>query len=759
MTSSPARGGGQGGGLGGGVLLFTSFETYKPLPRVLDTVGQVFGQLLEQNGVQWLALDDNARANIALQIFKQIPVLWIWDNVEPVAGFPTGSDSPWSKAEQEALALFLRMAKNTKAKFLLTSRRDENQWLGNLPTRITLPPMPMQERVQLARALAGKQNGKLEDVADWEPLLKFTQGNPLTLTVLVGQALRLALPVTDKDPERQKAKRKAKIQEFLEQLRKGEAAFDDEASQGRSKSLGASLNYGFEHTFSEPERKVLALLHFFQGFVEVLVLQVMAGDPTVFPEQKDWFLPELEHLTRDTGILLLDRAAETGLLSAHGNGFYSIHPALPWYFKSLFEQYYMETPSLPSPQAGDESDSPPARGGSRRGAARAFVESLGELGDYYHNQYGAGNREVIGFLRAEEANLLFSRQLARKHEWWHAITSAMQGLRSLYNHTGRRAEWKRLVDEIVPDFVETETDGPLPGREEQWSLVTEYRVRLIEEAREWAEAERLQRVRVDWERRRAAAFLSQPAQGLDAGAKHAIRSLAASLHELGQIQREIGIKECVEAYREALSLLEKIDDNSAAASAAFNLGHAYKNLPALRNLDEAEGWYRSSLELRAEGDRKGRGGCMAQLGLVAYEQFNDARQAQKPNDELNKHLNAALGYYQQALMLLPPDAVDDLAVAHNQMGLIYVDAGNQERALQHYNEAVRYFEAAGDFYKAGGTRRNVAIALANSGRLSDGLLYARAALRDFEKYGDATLKEQEEMKGLIAWIEGLGAKK
>ena len=76
----------------------------------------------------------------------------------------------------------------------------------------------------------------------------------------------------------------------------------------------------------------------------------------------------------------------------------------------------------------------------------------------------------------------------------------MQGLRKLYAHTGRRAEWKRLVEEIVPDFVDPETDGPLPGREEQWGLVTEYRVRLAQEERQWAEAERLQTVHVDWDR-------------------------------------------------------------------------------------------------------------------------------------------------------------------------------------------------------------------------------------------------------------------
>ena len=33
---------------------------------------------------------DEDRMKVTLQIFQQIPALWIWDNVEPVNGFPSG---------------------------------------------------------------------------------------------------------------------------------------------------------------------------------------------------------------------------------------------------------------------------------------------------------------------------------------------------------------------------------------------------------------------------------------------------------------------------------------------------------------------------------------------------------------------------------------------------------------------------------------------------------------------------------------------
>jgi TPR repeat protein len=571
----------------------------------------------------------------------------------------------------------------------------------------------MTERLQLARALAEKHGRRAVVMKDWRPLLAFSDGNPLALTVLVGQALREELASHDA------------VAAFVEKLRTGEAKFDDVESEGRSRSLGASLGYGFEHAFNEGERRQLALLHLFQGFVDVDALKTM-GHP-----EMPWCLPEVRGLSRDDGIALLDRAAEVGLLTRHGGGYYGIHPALPWFFRGLFERHYGE---------------------SKEAATRAFVEAMGGLGNYYFAQYDDGNRDVISALRAEEANLLQARRLARVHGWWHRVTSAMQGLRQLYHHTGRRAEWKRLVEEIVHDFVDPETEGPLAGREDDWGLVTEYRARLAQEERNWAEAERLQQVDVEWERRRAAPLLARARESLDSNERNTVRSLAASLHELGEIRRELGREACVASYKESLELSESIGERAGAAACAFNLGHAYKDLSALRDLDQAVYWYRRSLELRDERDRLGRGRCLAQLGNVVYERFKDARARKAGTDELLRHLNEAAGFYHQALELTPPDAVHELAVAHNALGAIYGDAGDLDRALPHYRDSIRYEEAQGNLYGASQTRFNVAVDLAGAGRLQDALAYAEAALRGFESYGESAAEMIQRTRGLIEWI-------
>jgi tetratricopeptide (TPR) repeat protein len=729
----------QTGGLRGPIL-FTSFEQYKPFTQILSAVEETYRPVLEQNNIQWLALSDDDRLKLTMQIFQQIPPLWIWDNVEPIHGFPAGADSAWSLSEQRELRTFLQIVTaQSKTKFLLTSRRDEREWLGDLPKRVTLPPMPMQERVRLSRALADKQGKKIAAVKDWLPLLRFTQGNPLTITVMVGQALRDGISS------------QAQIETYLNKLHNGETAFDDEASEGRSKSLGASLSYGFEQAFNEDERKVLALLHFFQGFVDVDVIRQMGALKKITGE--DLSLDEVHGVTRETVIAILDKAADIGLLTAHGGGYYTIHPALPWFFRSLFEGEYPTTDE--GQQTEDERQRTEKASVIRPPslvALRAFIESMGALGNYYHDQYEDGNRDVIAPLRREEPNLLHARSLARQHGWWQAIINTMQGLQTLYDHTGRRAEWKRLVEEIVPDFVGAD-DLPLSGREEQWSIVTQHRVMLAEESRDWSEAERLQSVRVDWNRRRAESLLARPVESLSGNEKNTLRTLGTSLHELGEIQREMGQPDCVKSYQETFEITQRIGDVSVAV-AAFNLGRAYTELPTLRNLDEAERWYQRALELENPNDKKGRATDLGQLGFVAYERFKDAKKEGKAEKEILKYLNAAVDYYQQALALLPPDAVDDLAVTHNQLGVIYKNAGNLEKALYHYNQDIYYDEVAGNIYGAGQTRFNIALMLFQNGRTSDALLYARAALRNFESYGGRAKDMEDRAKGLIGEIEG-----
>jgi tetratricopeptide (TPR) repeat protein len=166
----------------------------------------------------------------------------------------------------------------------------------------------------------------------------------------------------------------------------------------------------------------------------------------------------------------------------------------------------------------------------------------------------------------------------------------------------------------------------------------------------------------------------------------------------------------------------------------------------------AEHWYRRSLDLRAKEDHMGRAGCLAQLGSVEQERFRDARKANRPSEECIGYLSKAAEYYQQALKMFPLNAVSELATTHNQLGIVYAEAGQIDVALHHYRESIRYCEAMQDRFAAGQTRYNAALGLANAGRFADAREWAQSALRDYQACENADQEVLRTLK-LLGWIE------
>lgn len=408
----------QSGGLGTepeepGILLWSSFESHSPMAP-FDAFERVFAGRLMREGV-WAAAGLEERREIALQVLREEPSLWVWDNVEQIGSF--------EEEERRSLADFLRDLGETRCKVLLVGRRPEEEWLGSLPCRIALPPMPMEERGALTIRIAALHGLAVRELMSFAPLLRFSQGNPLTLSFLLDEALRKG------------CRQREEVDAFLAALRLGEG----------EDSFG--LLSAYEQTFGEEARQRLALLHLFQGHVDLNVLCWM-GHP-----EAPWCLPQIRNLGRGSWTALLAQAAEAGLLTSRGKDCYGFHPALPLFLRSLFERCWQ---------------------GADLAAARAFAESMAGLGSYYHREFQAGNRDVMAGLLAQEANLLHARTLARDNGWWSAVVNAMQGLETLYLHTGRQDEWKRLVRETVPEFVDPETEQPLPGREELRDAVNDF---------------------------------------------------------------------------------------------------------------------------------------------------------------------------------------------------------------------------------------------------------------------------------------------
>lgn len=722
------------GGLGEQPLvLLASFESHTDLGNLLNQIGQPLARILTSPAVDWTAENDPAeRVNIVRRILRTVPILWIWDNVEPVAGFPEGTESQWTAAEQNDLRDFLKQLKldtASKVKVLLTSRRDEAKWLSGIPHRIGMRRMRNSDAAKLALKLGEEKNIKASEIADWQPLLDYCAGNPLTLRVLVGQAVKAGL------------RGRMRIADFVEAIRSGEQQIEDaDEKQGRDKSLGASLDYGFRNAFKEDELPIIALLHLFQGTVDVVALRVMGeADEHALPELKG---QSTEHLTG-----LLERAKDTGVLTHLMATRFTIHPALPWFLRQLFAWHY-------DGQAGRSTSTT---------AVGAWVDAVGALGNYYHDQFGDGNSGVIDLLELEEDNLLHARRVAHRNQWWSPVTSCMQGLRNLYEYQGRRAEWARLVEESRPDYC-TGNDEPIPGREDAYGLMMGYRVDLaLGYEHNLVKAAALQEKLVGLHRQQAAAAQALPAHApLDAEQRNRMRTLGVSVFTLGHILSQQDNAECLKPYRESLEIDRRIGDKAAQSVVEYNLGHAYKNVPAIRDLDAAEAAYQRSLDLRAPNDALGRSNCIKQIGMVHYQRFLNARKGQEPVETM-RHAQAAEKHYLDGLRLCPKDAVTQLAPMHSALAILYANVGQLDNARKHYELDAKYEEEAGNRFGAGQTRFNIALMYGRAAGHEDqpsqrraslirARAYAEAALRDFQHYQGRATDLEAEAQGLLEEI-------
>lgn len=717
------------------VVLFTSFEHYKDLGDILNQVGHTFSSLLQAYGIEWHALNESEeRRKIVLQLLREVPVLWIWDNVEPVAGFPAGAESAWTAEEQEELAGFLKQIKEdnaTEVKILLTSRRDEQQWLHGIPYRVPMQRMSHVDGAGLALKLGEIKGLTRGEIADWGPLLDYCGGNPLTLRVVAGQAVKMGL------------RGREQIEQFIQSIRDGEQHIEDvDESEGRDKSLAASLDYGSRHAFNEDETLIIALLHLFQGMVDVHTLELMG-------RVGDHGLPEVPKYSREQLASLLERAGDIGLLVHLGSTQYRIHPAVPWFLRQLFARHYN----------GQDGHS------SAEAALRSWVEAEGELSNFHHSRFIKGQRQAISALALEEDNLLHARRVARREGWWRRVISAMQGLEQLYECQGRTTEWARLVTEIVRDFC-TKDEEPVSGREEDYGLVMGYRVRIAaDQNRDLAHAQVLQEKVVAWSRAQAAAALALPKSSpLDNVQTYQIRNLSVALSTLANIQCEKGNGDCVHLYREAIEYDRRIGHATEEAICHFNLGHAYKNIPSIRDLDAAEREYHRSLELTDPDDSLGRSRCLHQIGAVSHDRFRDALQDNQPEERQFRHARKAQQYYQRGLGLCPVDAVSDLAKSYNVLGSFFLEIDAPENAQPLFEECLKMFEKADDSYGAGQTRNNLALIYWRSAvrthspkRKKELLLrahaYAEASLRDFQHFHGHCASEETKVRGLLDAIE------
>jgi tetratricopeptide (TPR) repeat protein len=708
--------------------VYTSFEHYLPLAGVLDQLADRFARAI---GVDWLSLQDvQARRAAALRLLQSRPVLWIWDNVEPVNGFPPGAASLWTVEEQTELLEFLRDAGGTQARILLASRTDERRWLGALPERVALPPLDLLERFQLATAVAREAHAALGPASDWMPLLEFSGGNPMALTILIRQALRMGLS------------RGEEIAAFIERLRKGEAEFTDEKSELRSASLAASLQYGFEDAFDEKERRRLALLQLFQGFVDAETLDLVctaAGEPTA-------------EGVKETGALLA-RAAAIGQLTSIMEAYYTIHPALPWFFRRMMRKYF---------------------GGKEEELARAFIRAEAHVGTGVEGHYEMESRGIVAHLQYEEANLRHALRQALELQMWDEAAELVSPIAALYRHLGRNIELTRLVGQIAALLIDPETHRAQAGvSEKAWLAALWFKAELDRDAGRLESAEAMQTMLVgyawnaanplvDRAAVEAAAATSESAhskrqpeilrvrRNMDKKETGKVTSLSARLNALGQTQRLRGLAECTGTYKLAWALSAGIGDWRTAAACCDNLMLAYTGIVDTKDLDKSMYWAKKSLELATKVGPHWWSRAHAGVGRVWRHRFlQTLGTGERRMDYLSQ---AERDLLKAEKWLLNISTLADKTLVHSELGNVYTYLGQPQAALDHFQKALRFDEESGKFREAADLRFNISLMLGNADEFDAAIQYAEAALAGYEGLNLGDLLQAQQIPLLLIYL-------
>jgi tetratricopeptide (TPR) repeat protein len=586
------------GGLDGPAFFF-SFENHLPPNRVCNRVGEMFGDVLRAQGIEWQALDDIQRREVALQILRQVPCLLIWDHFEPVAGFPPGTRSIWTDEEQQELMGFLRDLRGGATKVIITSRRGE-AWLGNICYRMSIDGLDYREAREFASAILARRDVRLPkpqfDSVDRDPyqrLLTYLRGNPLALQLIVPE-------LTRSDPLA-----------VLQELQALETHLpDDGESEGRTPSLSATVGYGFDQLDLAVRRR-LSLLALFHVSVSPQVLETMCQGASMPAELQ----------ARDTAAWQtdLDAAAHIGLLHRHDRDIYEIHPALPWVFQTNLQRHYEDTiPVL----------------------VDAYTDAYGVLAETSFQQFPISPEHVIAILRLEEANLHHALQLARTRQRWQAAQGILYGLRTLLTTLGRWADWESIAEEVKAEISDPAGE-PLTGRERLWNAVQGHLAEIAmfygrldtseaiyQHLGAYYETQGEQRNaavavhqlgRIAQERRRFDEARTSYQKSLEiAEMLGDLRLTTTTLHSLGTIAQETAELDKAEVwYRRGLEISERSNDQYAIGSALHQLGTIAQERG---RLEEARAWYQQSLEIaQRSGNQRGIATALHQLGIICQE--------------------------------------------------------------------------------------------------------------------------------------------
>jgi tetratricopeptide (TPR) repeat protein len=527
-------------------------------------------------GAQFALLDRAQRQGVVEEALITRRLLLIWDNFESVHTLPdpTHATQPLTEPEREELRGFLdRIAANSKSAIIVTSRTPET-WLGAEKRRIEVGGLEPDEANEYAEQLLAsypdtKQRRELKAFGE---LMEWLDGHPLSM--------RLILPRLDSTGPR----------ELLDGLQ-GTRPLADTDGVDRTTSLSASIAYSFTH-LSAADQHALTVVSLFHGVVDADVLGLFSA----VPEVPEWY----QGRTASGWAQVLERTTEVGLLTSLGAGIYRIHPALPAYLTSFWQNLAL----------GRHQE-------LRRAAELALLDAYASFGGWLLQQLQSGDArlamELIHLQRRTLGSLL---GYALDHSLWDQAQDIAQPLDEYWDARGLVEEARAWVNRAR--VAVEDSDGNAPDLDSSagalWLFLTVSQANRQVTAGQLGQAERTYRDILH-------ALQLQPATS-----KQRSR-IAVIYHQLGRVAQERGrLDEAEDWYRQSLTIKKDLDNRPEMAITYHQLGVTAQRRG---HLEEAENWFRQSLTISEDLDNQpAMANTYGQLGLLAEIR-------QQPEEALN----------------------------------------------------------------------------------------------------------------------------
>ncbi|HBE32391.1 MAG TPA: hypothetical protein DD990_13940, partial [Cyanobacteria bacterium UBA11368] len=650
-----------------GGIFFTSFERGAGLSQVVNQIGRSLG------GEKFAQLKPEQQQAVVRQYLQTHPCLLIWDNFEPVNGFPAGNMPLLLAAEREELKRFLKELRGGQTWVLITSRREE-RWLDCGYALLSLKGLVKQDVEELAaKILQSAEINRAKLPKEYLELLKLLGGHPLSLRVVLPH-LKTQTPM-----------------QLIEALRRGLDTFKGADEEGREKSLTVSLDYSFAK-LSARARQHLPFLALFSEQVDAGLLGVFSASPD--DEYGQAYRAVFgENLQKSDWMGLLNEAAAAGIVEHLGESIYKIHPALPWYLRQQLDT---------------------------KGSQEVINTLEKKLLVFYALSAEINLKKLISnaelatsVLRVEEPNLLQHLRLAEQQQDWRNAALILPALGEVYKRWGRKPEFKslreRALNQIGIHLAQAKAKG-------QNALNFWMYLRGID-ANEAAQSADLETARSVYQE-----IMDELTALNDPSVNDKIASINHNLGYIAQEQRQFD--DAIAFYQKSLQICEDAKDFYNAATDYHQLGIVAQEQ---RRFDDAIAFYHKALQIFEDaGNFYSAANQYHNLGLIAQEQrrFDDAINFSQKSlqicEDAGDFYNAASDYHQLGIVAQMQRRFDDAIAFYHKALQIYEDAGDfyhaakdyhqigmvaQEQrrfddAIAFYHKALQIFEDAKDFYTA-----------------------------------------------------------